>query len=150
MEKIFDTSVNLCGVTLKNPVIAASGTFGFGEEYSQFYDLSAIGGISSKGLTCEPRQGNASPRIAETPSGILNSVGLQNPGIEHFIAEDLPRLNNSGTVVIANVAGHSEADYERIVARLANEKVDLIEVNISCPNVKDGGMALGVSFMMTG
>lgn len=134
----------IAGVEFKNPIIAASGTFGFGREYNGFYDVGKLGGISSKGLTLEPRQGNIPVRIAETPSGMLNSVGLQNPGVEHFIEYELPFMKSLGTVVIANAAGKCEADYVRIVEILSGTDVDMIELNISCPNVKAGGMAFGV------
>ncbi|MCD8285690.1 MAG: dihydroorotate dehydrogenase [Clostridia bacterium] len=136
-------SVNICGRKLKNPVIAASGTFGFGKEYDEIYDISFLGGISSKGLTLKPRLGNATPRIAEGRSVILNAVGLQNPGVEEFIREDLPFLKTKDICIIANVAGASYEDYENICARL-DGIVDIIELNISCPNVKQGGMAFGV------
>ena len=129
--------VNICGVEFKNPIIAASGTYGFGREYNEFYPISILGGISTKGTTLKPRLGNPTPRIAETPSGILNAVGLQNPGVGHFIEYDLPFLKESGTNIIANVAGSTLADYEEIAERL-NGLVDMIELNISCPNVKEG------------
>lgn len=137
------TSVSLCGVTLKNPIITASGTFGFGREYAEFYPLDKLGGISTKGLTLLPREGNPTPRIAETPSGILNAVGLQNPGVEAFIREDLPWLKQQGTVIFANAAGACESDYEKMAERL-DGLVEFIELNISCPNVKAGGIAFGV------
>lgn len=142
MSKV-NLSVNICGVEFKNPLIAASGTFGFGREYNEFYPISILGGISTKGTTLKPRLGNPTPRIAETPSGILNAVGLQNPGVEHFIEYDLPFLKQSGTKIIANVAGSSLSDYEEIGERL-NGLVDMIEMNISCPNVKQGGVAFGI------
>lgn len=135
----------IAGVTFKNPIITASGTFGFGREYNEFYDVGLLGGICSKGLTLEPRQGNDPVRIAETPSGLLNSVGLQNPGVEHFIEHELPFMKSTGSVVIANAAGSTESDYVKIVERLSSTDVDMIELNISCPNVKCGGMAFGVS-----
>ncbi|MCD8200822.1 MAG: dihydroorotate dehydrogenase [Clostridia bacterium] len=135
--------VTICGVEFKNPVIAASGTFGFGREYSEIYDIGLLGGVSTKGLTLEPRNGNPSPRIAEGSSVILNAVGLQNPGVEHFIENDLDFLKESGTVVIANVAGRTLEDYEKICERL-DGLVDMVELNISCPNVRAGGMALGI------
>lgn len=134
----------IAGVEFKNPIIAASGTFGFGREYNEFYDVGKLGGISSKGLTLLPRQGNPPVRIAETPSGMLNSVGLQNPGVEYFIENELPFMKSLGTVVIANAAGSCESDYVRIVEILSETDVDMIELNISCPNVKKGGMAFGV------
>lgn len=138
------TAVELCGVTLKNPVLTASGTFGFGREYSEFYDVGRLGGIVGKGLTLEPREGNDGVRIAETASGILNCVGLQNPGVEAFIADELPYMRTLGCAVIANAAGSVLSDYERIAERLSDTDVDMIELNISCPNVKSGGMAFGV------
>ena len=136
-------SVNICGVQLKNPVIAASGTFGFGREFNELYDIGTLGGVSTKGLTLEPRLGNPVPRIAESRGVILNAVGLQNPGVEHFIECDLEWLKNTGTCVIANVAGKTLDDYYGICAKL-DGKVDMIELNISCPNVKSGGMAFGI------
>lgn len=135
-------SVKICGVKFSNPVIAASGTFGFGREYNELYDISAVGGVSTKGLTLEPRTGNPVPRIAEGKSVILNAVGLQNPGVEEFIKNDLEWLK-SKTTVIANVAGRTLEDYENICARL-DGLADMIELNISCPNVRAGGMALGI------
>ncbi len=136
-------SVKICGVEFKNPVIAASGTYGFGREFHELYDIGTIGGVSSKGLTLEPRLGNPVPRIAESRGVILNAVGLQNPGVEHFIKEDLEWLKSTGTVVIANVAGKTLEDYEKICQRL-DGLVDMVELNISCPNVKSGGMAFGI------
>lgn len=138
-----DLSVNICGVSFKNPVIAASGTYGFGREFNEIYDISCIGGISTKGLTVEPRRGNAVPRIAEGYGIILNAVGLQNPGVESFIKNDLAWLREKGTVIIANVAGKTPEDYQAICRRL-NGLVDMVELNISCPNVRAGGMALGI------
>lgn len=135
--------VNICGVEFKNPVIAASGTFGFGREFNEIYDISCIGGVSTKGTTLEPRLGNPVPRIAEGQSVILNAVGLQNPGVEHFINDDLQFLKDKGVVVIANVAGNTLEDYQLICRRL-NGLVDMVELNISCPNVHAGGMALGI------
>lgn len=136
-------SVNICGVNFKNPVIAASGTFGFGKEFNEIYDIGVLGGVSTKGLTLEPRLGNPVPRIAEGYGVILNAVGLQNPGIDVFLEEDLAFLKAKNTVVIANVAGKTLDDYAGICARL-DGKVDMIELNISCPNVKCGGMAFGI------
>ena len=135
--------VEICGVKFKNPVIAASGTYGFGREYDQLYDISAIGGISTKGMTLEPRLGNPVPRIAEGTSVILNAVGLQNPGVEHFVKCDLPYLKEKGIVIIANVAGKTLEDYGEICKRL-DGLVDMVELNISCPNVRAGGMAFGI------
>lgn len=134
----------LNGVTLKNPVIAASGTFGFGQEYDQFFDISRLGGISSKGLTLEERFGNEGERIYETPSGLINSIGLQNPGVDAFIREDLPFLRQKDTAVIANLGGSTIESYLEGVEKLNETDVDIIELNISCPNVKHGGMALGI------
>ncbi|MBO5334740.1 MAG: dihydroorotate dehydrogenase [Clostridia bacterium] len=136
-------SVNLCGIHLKNPVIAASGTFGFGREFHELYDVGTVGGVSTKGLTLEPRLGNPTPRIAESRGVILNAVGLQNPGVEHFIAHDLDWLKSTGTAVIANVAGKTLDDYKGICKKL-DGLVDMVELNISCPNVKSGGMAFGI------
>ncbi len=141
---MIDLSVDLCGVRLKNPVIAASGTFGFGAEYDEYYDISLLGGISVKGLTLLPRQGNPPPRIAETAAGMLNSVGLQNPGLSVFLSDELPKLRQKNTVVIANVAGASLEDYENMAKGLQGADVDLVELNISCPNVKEGGVAFGI------
>lgn len=136
-----DMRVTLAGMTMKNPVVVASGTFGFGREYSQFFDLSELGGICAKGLTLLPREGNPAPRIAETPMGILNSVGLQNPGVDAFIAEELPFLRQYDVKVIANISGNTPEEYGVMCEKLAG--VDMIEVNISCPNVKAGGLAYG-------
>ena len=136
-------SVSICGVTLKNPVIAASGTFGFGREFNELYDIGVLGGVSTKGLTNEVRLGNPVPRIAERSGVILNAVGLQNPGVEHFIKCDLEWLKNTGTCVIANVAGKT-LDYYQSICEKLDGKVDMIELNISCPNVKSGGMAFGI------
>lgn len=138
-----DLRVNVCGVPFKNPVIAASGTFGFGKEFNEIYDISVLGGISTKGLTLEPRLGNPTPRIAEGYGVILNAVGLQNPGVEEFVRDDLPFLRSKDAVVIANVAGRTIDDYAGICARL-DGLVDMVELNISCPNVKCGGMAFGI------
>ena len=138
-----DLRVNFCGVELKNPLTTASGTFGFGHEYGEFFDLSTLGGIGVKGLTPTERLGNPAPRIAETPSGILNCVGLQNPGIDRFIAEQIPFLRRYDTAIIANVSGSTVEEYEGMVEKISDADVDLIEMNISCPNVKCGGMAFG-------
>lgn len=138
-----DLTVELCGVKLKNPVIAASGTFGFGREFDGLYDIGILGGISTKGLTPQPKAGNPVPRIAEARGVILNAVGLQNPGVEHFIRDDLDWLKSKKTAVIANVAGKTTEEYSWICARL-DGLVDMIELNISCPNVKSGGMAFGI------
>lgn len=140
-----DLKVKVAGVEFNNPLIAASGTFGFGREYNEFYPLSVLGGISCKGITLAPRLGNPAPRIAETPSGILNAVGLQNPGVDHFISEDLPWLKKQNTAIIANIAGNSYEDYCSMAEKLSNTDVDMIELNISCPNVKSGGVQFGTS-----
>ena len=136
-------SVSLAGVPLKNPVVVASGTFGFGREYGKFYDLGELGGICAKGLTLRPRMGNPAPRIAETPMGMLNSVGLENPGVDAFIAEELPFLRQFDTKIIANISGNTPEEYGIMCEKLSAAGVDLIEVNISCPNVKAGGLAYG-------
>lgn len=140
-----DLRVKIAGVELKNPVITASGTFGFGREYNALYPISRLGGISCKGTTLHERIGNPPPRIAETPSGILNSVGLQNPGVDAFIRDDLPWLKEQGTVVIANLAGSVIADYCEAAEKLDETEVDMIELNISCPNVRQGGASFGTS-----
>ena len=139
-----DLSLNLCGVKLKNPVIAASGTFGFGREFDELYDIGLLGGISVKGLSLKPRTGNPPSRIAQTPSGMLNSVGLQNPGVDSFIEHDLPWLLQKDVAVIANITGTSVEEYCRMAERLASTGVHLLEMNISCPNVHEGGVAFGV------
>lgn len=137
-------TVDLGGLRLKNPVLTASGTFGYGHEYADFMDLSALGGIIVKGTTAEPRQGNPYPRMAETPSGMLNAVGLQNKGVEHFATEIYPTLHGLGTEVIVNVSGSSVAAYCAAAERLADlGEIHAIELNISCPNVRQGGMAFG-------
>lgn len=138
-----DLSVNLCGVQLKNPVIAASGTYAYGKEFSPYLSLEELGGISLKALTAAPRQGNAPTRIIETPSGILNCVGLQNPGVDAFLQDELPRLAHSGTALIANVSGSTVEEYCTVITKLQGAAIDLIELNISCPNVKEGGVAFG-------
>ena len=142
MSKV-DMSVNLAGMTMKNPVVVASGTFGFGREYGQFYDLSELGGICVKGLTAQRREGNPAPRIAETPMGILNSVGLQNPGVDAFIETELPFLRQYDVKVIANISGNTPEEYGVMCEKLSAAGIDMIEVNISCPNVKAGGLAYG-------
>ena len=137
-------SVEIAGVKFKNPVIAASGTLGFGAEYSEFYPLSSLGGICTKGLTIAKKEGNPPPRATETYGGMLNAVGLQNPGIEHFLATDDKTLANEDVVVIANVAGSTIEDYIAIGERINDANAQMVELNISCPNVKEGGMAFGV------
>ena len=136
------TTIN--GVAFKNPIIAASGTFGFGREYNELYDISILGGISSKGLTLNPREGNSGIRIWETASGMMNSVGLQNPGVKEFINNELPWMKKLGNVVLANLGGATIEEYLQGIELLNNTDVDFIELNISCPNVKAGGMALGI------
>ena len=142
-----DTKVTLSGLTLDNPVIPASGTFGFGREFADFYDINILGSFSFKGTTREPRFGNPTPRIAEAPAGMLNSVGLQNPGIDAVIAEELPRLRELfHKPLVANISGFSIEEYQYCCERIDKEdQVGIIEVNISCPNVKHGGMAFGTS-----
>ena len=142
MSKV-DLSVNLAGVKMKNPVVVASGTFGFGREYGQFYNLNELGGICCKGLTLHRREGNPPPRIAETPMGILNSVGLQNPGVDAFIEHELPELKQHDLAIIANISGNTPEEYGIMCEKLSEAGVDMIEVNISCPNVKAGGLAYG-------
>jgi len=139
-----DLSVSIAGVRLRNPVIAASGTFGFAKEYAQFFDVSVLGGICTKGLTMSPRDGNSGIRIWETPSGLLNSIGLENPGIPAFIENELPRLRLLGPTIIANLSGAESNEYVEGAALLNESTVDIIELNISCPNVKAGGMAFGL------
>lgn len=136
-------SVDLCGVRLKNPIIPASGTFGFGRELAHFYDLSLPGAVATKGLTLRERAGNPPPRIAETPSGILNAVGLQNPGVDAFIAQELPWLLSQGAVVIANIAGGDIEEYCEIARRLDGTGVAILELNVSCPNLQAGGRVFG-------
>lgn len=136
--------VNINGIEFKNPVIAASGTFGFGAEYNNYYDVGMLGGISSKGLTINKKQGNEGIRVVETPSGMMNSVGLNNPGIDAFIAEELPKMKKLNTNILANVGGGCFEDYAEAIEKINNTDVDIIELNISCPNVKHGGMAYGI------
>ena len=139
-----NTKVNLAGVELKNPVMVASGTFGSGAEYSEFVDLNRLGAVVTKGVASVPWPGNPAPRIAETASGMLNAIGLQNPGIDLFSKRDLPFLEKYDTKVIVNVCGHSTEEYLDVVERLADDpRVDMLEINISCPNVKEGGIAFG-------
>ena len=138
-----NTKVTLAGVELKNPVMTASGTFGSGAEYSEFYDLSALGAVVTKGVANVPWPGNPTPRIAETASGMLNAIGLQNPGVDVFVQRDIPYLRKFDTKIVVNVCGKTVEDYFRVVERLAPEPVDLLEINVSCPNVKEGGIAFG-------
>lgn len=140
-----DLKVKIAGVEFSNPVIAASGAYGFGREYAEMYPLSEIGGISCKGMTIKERPGNPPPRVTETASGMLNAVGLQNPGVDHFIEHDLPWLAEQGTTIIANVAGNTPEDYVAVIEKLNETAVDMIELNISCPNVKQGGVQFGTT-----
>ena len=139
-----DLSVSIAGIPFQNPVIPASGVFGYGREYEELFPLSKLGGIATKGTTITPRFGNPSPRIAESPSGMLNSVGLQNPGIDAFIERELPNLLTKGTVILANIAGSTIEECVAIAEKLEQTQVHMIELNISCPNVKKGGAAFGV------
>ncbi|MDE6424907.1 MAG: dihydroorotate dehydrogenase [Ruminococcus sp.] len=143
-----DLSVNICGIDFKNPVIPASGVFGYGREYEELFPLEKLGGIATKGTTLNRRTGNLAPRIAETPSGMLNSVGLQNPGIDHFINKELPYLLEKNTVILANIAGSTPEECVQVAEKLENTDVHMIELNISCPNVKQGGAAFGTSCEM--
>ena len=138
-----DLKINYCGIEFKNPIVTASGTFGFGEEYGEYVDLSEYGGFGAKGLTRQARAGNKAPRIAETPSGILNSVGLQNPGVEHFASSIMPELAKLDTHVIANMSGNTIEEYCEMAEILSETDTAIIEMNISCPNVKHGGLAFG-------
>ncbi|MBP3879595.1 MAG: dihydroorotate dehydrogenase [Lachnospiraceae bacterium] len=138
-----NTRVNIAGVSLKNPVMTASGTFGSGMEYGEFFDLSGLGAVVTKGVASVPWEGNPTPRICETPSGMLNAIGLQNPGIDVFVQRDLPFLQKYDTRIIVNVCGHSTEEYLEVVERLSDCAVDMLEINISCPNVKEGGIAFG-------
>ena len=136
-------SVNMAGVELKNPITVASGTFGSGMEYSEFVDLNRLGAVTTKGVAIIPWPGNPTPRIAETYGGMMNAIGLQNPGIDVFVNRDIPFLKKYDTKIIVNVCGKSEDDYVECVRRLADVDVDLLEINVSCPNVKEGGIAFG-------
>ncbi len=140
-----DLSVTVAGVKFPNPVIAASGTYGFGQDYTDLYPLNILGGISCKGTTINPKDGNPAPRIAETPAGMLNSVGLQNPGVDVFISEHLPKAKRDGNIIIANIAGATLDDYRAVAEKLEDTDVDMIELNISCPNVKQGGASWGIT-----
>lgn len=142
-ETSVNLAVNLGGLTMKNPVTTASGTFAAGMEYSNFVDVSALGAVTTKGVSLNGWEGNASPRIAEVPSGMLNSIGLQNPGVAHLKSEELPWLREQGATTIVNVSGHSFDEYVQVIEALEDAPVDAYEVNISCPNVDAGGMTLG-------
>lgn len=135
--------VDLCGITLNNPIMTASGTFGSGEEYSEFVDLNKLGAVVTKGVANVPWEGNPTPRVAEVYGGMLNAIGLQNPGIDLFIERDIPFLKKFDTRIIVNVCGHTTEEYIEVVKRLSEQPVDLLEINISCPNVKEGGIAFG-------
>ena len=138
-----DTSVDICGVKLKNPVMTCSGTFGSGQEFSEFVDLNNLGAVVTKGVANVPWKGNPAPRVAEVYGGMLNAVGLQNPGIDLFCKRDIPFLQKYDTKIIVNVCGHTTEEYCEVVERLADEPIDMMEINISCPNVKEGGIAFG-------
>lgn len=140
-----DLAVTIAGVELKNPVMTASGTFGSGVEYSDFVDLSRLGAVVTKGVSDVPWEGNPVPRVAEVYGGMLNAIGLQNPGVEVFCQRDIPYLKQFDTKIVVNVCGHTEQEYVRVVDRLADEPVDLLEINISCPNVKAGGITFGTN-----
>ena len=143
MSNDLNMKVNIAGVEFKNPVTVASGTFGSGEEYGEFVDLNNLGAVTTKGVASEPWEGNDTPRVAETYGGMLNAVGLQNPGVDVFAKRDIPFLRQFDTKIIVNVCGHTEEEYLDCVKRLADEDVDMLEINISCPNVKEGGIAFG-------
>lgn len=143
MSTKMNLEVNFAGITFKNPVTTASGTFGSGMEYSEFVDLQKLGAVTTKGVANVPWEGNPTPRVAETHAGMLNAIGLQNPGIDTFIERDLPFLHEKNARIIVNVCGRTKEDYIETVERLAEEDVDLLEINISCPNVKAGGIAFG-------
>lgn len=138
-------SVSFANVHFKNPIVTASGCFGFGREYAEYFDLSKLGGICAKGLTPQPRPGSKPPRIAETPAGMLNSVGLQNPGVDAFIRDELPFMQRYGTVIIANISGSTAGEYAQMAQKLSDAGIHIIEVNVSCPNIKEGGLAFGTS-----
>ncbi len=146
VKELLKTSIG--SLELKNPVTVASGTFGCGREYAQFFDLSLLGAISVKGITLKERKGNLPPRLHETPMGLLNSIGLQNPGVEHFIEEEIPFLRQYDTKIIANVNGNTLEEYRELSSILNKEDVDAIELNVSCPNVKEGGMVFGADEKM--
>ncbi|MCL2816698.1 MAG: dihydroorotate dehydrogenase, partial [Oscillospiraceae bacterium] len=138
-----DLSVEIAGVKLKNPVVTASGTCGFGREYTPYYDLSDIGAVTTKGICLNPKEGNKTPRVAETPGGMLNAVGLQNPGVRYFIENELPNIRKYDTKIIVNIFGSTIEEYCEVAGILADTDIDMLEVNISCPNVKEGGIYYG-------
>ena len=138
-----DMKVNIAGVEWKNPVTVASGTFGSGEEFSEFVDLNRLGAVTTKGVANVPWPGNPTPRVAEVYGGMMNAIGLQNPGIDLFCKRDIPFLKKYDTKIIVNVCGHAPEEYLAVVERLADEPIDMMEINISCPNVKEGGIAFG-------
>ena len=141
-----NTEVNLAGIKMKNPITVASGTFGYGREFSEYIDLNQLGGIITKGTSLKPRPGNKSPRVCETPAGMLNAIGLQNPGVEHFINEDLPWLRKFNTAVIVNACGSTVEDYVELCKILNKTDIDGVELNLSCPNVKEGCLAFGTTY----
>ena len=138
-----DMKVTMCGIEFKNPITVASGTFGSGMEYESLVDLNRLGAVTTKGVAAVPWEGNPTPRVAETPSGMLNAIGLQNPGIDVFLERDIPFLKKYDTRIIVNVCGHSEDEYLSVVERLNDADIDMMEINISCPNVKEGGISFG-------
>lgn len=143
-----DLSVEIAGVKLKNPVITASGTCGFGREYIEYYSPSDIGAVTVKGMSLTPKEGNKTPRVAETPSGMLNAIGLQNPGVKHFIKHELPELKKFDTKIIANIFGETIEEYCEVARILSDTEIDMIEMNISCPNVSEGGVHFGTDTEM--
>ena len=143
-----NTKINFCGIEFKNPVMTASGTFGSGAEYAEFVDLNKLGGVVTKGVAITPWEGNPTPRIAETTGGMINAIGLQNPGLDLFVKRDIPFLEQFDTRIVVNVCGHSEDEYVAAVERLGETSADLLEINISCPNVKSGGIAFGTNPVM--
>ncbi|WDV47606.1 dihydroorotate dehydrogenase [Clostridiaceae bacterium M8S5] len=145
MHKDIDMSLKIKDVIFENPIFTASGTFGFGYEFDDFIDISEVGGVVVKGLTLEPRKGNKVPRIAETAGGMLNSVGLENPGVEYFLSDILPKLKSKNVKVIANIAGNNIEDYCKMASKINDSSCDAVEMNISCPNVKQGGVAFGTN-----
>ena len=144
--KNMNTEVNLAGIKMKNPITVASGTFGYGREYAEYIDLNKLGGIITKGTSLKPRPGNKPPRVCETPAGMLNAIGLQNPGVEHFINEDLPWLRKFDTAVIVNACGSTIEEYVELCKILNKTDIDGVELNLSCPNVKEGCLAFGTTY----